>query len=117
MNQPLDLEGLNQALEAVALMAEQELLRHLDSLYGRDNLSEELDLDEIRAEANRQTKLNFRKPDAHIKNRFDDLLRDHTNTCQECTIRPLRFCELGGQLLSESIRESKRLHAAREKKK
>jgi hypothetical protein len=56
-------EGHNQAQKALQEMDEQSLLEVLDGLYGRDNLSEEYDLDELRQEASRQVRRDFTNPD------------------------------------------------------
>lgn len=52
-------EGYNKARDAVAAMDESELLDYLDDLYGRDNLSENFTLDDLRLEAYSQCRKDF----------------------------------------------------------
>ena len=51
--------GIEKAIEAVNQMTEDELLNHIDGLYGRDNLPGNYTLDELRHEAIIQTKEDF----------------------------------------------------------
>jgi hypothetical protein len=52
--------GLFAALAAVDRMDREQCLRQIDALYGRDEIDEDATLDELRFEASRQTRLEFR---------------------------------------------------------
>ena len=56
-------EGHDQAQKALLEMDEKALLDVLDGLYGRDNLSDEPDLDELRQEASSQVRRDFTNPE------------------------------------------------------
>jgi len=56
-------EGHDQAQKALLEMDEDSLLDVLDGLYGRDNLSDDPDLEELRQEASRQVRRDFTNPD------------------------------------------------------
>ena len=51
--------GYAEAMEKVRQMDRDQLLRQIDSLYGRDNLKFGDGIDEIREEALRQTREEF----------------------------------------------------------
>jgi len=57
-------EGLDQAQKALLEMDEDSLLDVLDGLYGRDNLSADYDLAELRQEASRQVRQDFTNPES-----------------------------------------------------
>lgn len=52
-------EGYQEARWEVLSMTSQELLEHIDGLYGRENLPKDYTIEELRAEALRQTKQDF----------------------------------------------------------
>ena len=51
--------GLNEALAKIDNATEQECVRHLDDLYGRNNLRYGATLEEVREEARRQIREDF----------------------------------------------------------
>lgn len=57
------LPGISDALAAVAQMDRDQLVEHMRALYGTNNLKFEATMDEIRAEAARQTRLEFLNPE------------------------------------------------------
>lgn len=61
MNRPY-YDGHQNALSAVNRMNITELYFHIDGLYGRDRLSANPSLDELRSEAIRQTNLDWLDP-------------------------------------------------------
>jgi len=52
-------EGYDKAKAEVAKMDEAALLEQIDTLFGRDNLPENYTLEELRAEAQDQTRRDF----------------------------------------------------------
>jgi hypothetical protein len=52
-------EGLNEALAGVKLMSREDLLSHLDCLYGQENLPMNFTDEELLEEAIRQTYEDF----------------------------------------------------------
>jgi hypothetical protein len=52
-------QGYAEAHEQVQRMSRDELLRHIDSLYGRDNLPDDFTDDDLRHEALAQTRRDF----------------------------------------------------------
>jgi anaerobic ribonucleoside-triphosphate reductase len=52
-------EGYNDALKSALRMNEQELYELIDSLFGRENLTESPDIHELRSEAIRQIREDF----------------------------------------------------------
>lgn len=57
-------DGIQRALDGVAGMSRDRLLDHLGALYGVPADAHELTDEELRAEAVRQTRLDFRLPEA-----------------------------------------------------
>ena len=58
------LQGHDKAMIAVQQMSRDELLEHIDYLYGRDRLRQNFTLTELRQEAYRQTRLDFLNAEA-----------------------------------------------------
>lgn len=56
-------EGYQEARTAVRNMTDTELLGHIDSLYGRDNLPDDYNREDLLMEALAQTALDFETPD------------------------------------------------------
>lgn len=56
---PMYFEGYQQAREQVKAMSEAELLEYIDGLYGRESLSRDASLLQIRAEALYQCRRDF----------------------------------------------------------
>jgi len=56
-------EGHQQAQNELKAMSKNELLEVLDYLYGRNCLPEDFDLDELRREASRQVRQDFKNPE------------------------------------------------------
>lgn len=52
-------EGYDKAREAVSKMDESDLLAQIDALFGRDNLPENYTLEDLRSEAQEQTRRDF----------------------------------------------------------
>ena len=52
-------QGYQNALDHVSVATEQELLEQIDALYGRSYLPKDFTLDQLRAEAMRQTRLDW----------------------------------------------------------
>lgn len=52
-------EGYDQAVVALQTMNEQELYEVLDTLYGRDQLPDDPDIEDLRREAGRQVREDF----------------------------------------------------------
>jgi hypothetical protein len=52
-------EGYDKAREAVSKMDEADLLAQIDGLFGRDNLPENYTLEDLRIEAQEQTRRDF----------------------------------------------------------
>ena len=52
-------EGYGKARKEVSGMSEADLLTHIDTLYGRDNLPENYTLEELRIEALDQCRRDF----------------------------------------------------------
>jgi len=52
-------EGYSDAISSVRAAEIPELLRHLDGLYGRDNVKDINNIEEVRREALRQVKEEF----------------------------------------------------------
>jgi len=52
-------EGYMKAVDIVLHMSKEELLSHIDGLYGRNNLSRDYSLDELRREALEQTRRDW----------------------------------------------------------
>lgn len=52
-------EGYDQAIAELQAMDEQELFDKLDTLYGRDNLPDHADMEDLRREAERQVREDF----------------------------------------------------------
>jgi len=58
-------QGFNEAYQWVKDQAEvSPLLDYIDALYGRDNLDDQSDLDQVKAEALRQCKEDFTDKDS-----------------------------------------------------
>ena len=55
--------GYNDAIATVRAMDLDDLLDHIDNLFGRDNLKYGDGIDEVREEALRQTEREFRMPE------------------------------------------------------
>jgi hypothetical protein len=55
-------EGYQEARDLVYKMNEDQLLEHIDSLYGRENLPELFNIDDLRNEALEQTRLEYQTP-------------------------------------------------------
>jgi len=55
----MDAEGYQQAVDEVMKMSGPELLRYLDSLYGRANLPRSCMIEDMRSEALLQTEKKF----------------------------------------------------------
>ena len=52
-------EGYMKARDIVLHMSEEEMLAHIDGLYGRSNLSSNYSLEDLRREALKQTKRDW----------------------------------------------------------
>lgn len=52
-------EGYDQAIAALQAMDEQELYEVLDTLYGRDDLPDDPEMEDLRREAERQVREDF----------------------------------------------------------
>lgn len=59
----VDYEGMYNTITKVHKMQHLELLEHIDGLYGRKALPDEYTMEELRAEAVKQTGRFFRKKD------------------------------------------------------
>ena len=57
-------EGYSEAISNVRAAEMPDLLRHLDGLYGRDNVKDINDIEEVRREALRQMKEDFTDKDS-----------------------------------------------------
>jgi len=53
-------------LESVNAMSLAEMLVHIDALYGRENIDDELDIEQVRAELVSQLKREFRVANAKV---------------------------------------------------
>lgn len=70
LNESRYYPGYQEANYVVQKMSEQELLDHIDGLYGRDNLPENYTLEDLRREAIEQTRKDFLTPEG--KQQQDD---------------------------------------------
>jgi|ADurb_Cas_03_Slu_FD_contig_81_393292_length_614_multi_2_in_0_out_0_2 hypothetical protein len=60
--EPVYVEGVEAAIEALYSMTDEALLSHMDILYGRDRLPVNFTRDDLLREATRQTRLDFLNP-------------------------------------------------------
>lgn len=71
-------EGFRKAQQEIQNADLNELLRHIDGLYGRDNIEDESDIKEVRTEALRQCKEDFTdkaSPEYSMVGFYNDLLK------------------------------------------
>jgi hypothetical protein len=62
MTEPKYHPGYQQARDAVEVMDEAALLSQIDALFGRDRLPGNYTIEQLRAEARRQTALDWLNP-------------------------------------------------------
>lgn len=70
VNESMYYPGFQEAKDSVYKMSEQQLLDHIDGLYGRENLPEDYTLEELRLEAIEQTRKDFLTPDGEEEHKF-----------------------------------------------
>jgi len=77
------VDGMRAALRSVETLSLADMLARIDDLYGRDNLNDECNTEEVRAELASQIRRNFRATHAKVypdENFWINVIREQERT-------------------------------------